>query len=147
MYLSLFSTPISSCSSIPSSNRRQNKWPFFCTTGCGSSALLKHCIVCLRGTILVEGRPKNAIFSWTVQQMEAWTLIYLQVEGFEPLILIMYLTLGTIRNCNSKVTMLLTFRVQRALGTVNNILHFYLFQFSHTYKFQAIVDICFPQLF
>lgn len=59
--------------------------------------------------------------------MEARILIYLKVEGFEPLILIMYLTLGTIRNCNSKVTMLLTFREQRALSTVNNILHFYLF--------------------
>ena len=54
-------------------------------------------------------------------------LIYLKVEGPEPLILIMYLTLGTIRNCNSKVTVLLTFREQRALATVNNILYCYLF--------------------
>lgn len=54
-------------------------------------------------------------------------LIYLKVEGLEPLILIMYLTLGTIRNCNSKVTVLLTFREQRVLATVNNILYCYLF--------------------
>lgn len=97
---------------------------------------LRHGFQCLGGTILGERRPKNAIFSWTVQQMETWILIYLKVEGLEPLILIMYLTLGTIRNCNSELTMLLTFREQKALAIVNNILYYYLFQFSHPYKFQ-----------
>lgn len=82
-------------------------------------------------------REKNAIFSWTVQQMESWMLIYLKVEGLEPLILIMYLTLGTIRNCNSKVTVLLTFREQRALATVNNILYCYLFWVSTGINFRT----------
>lgn len=69
--------------------------------------------------------------------------MYLKAEGLEPLILIMYLTLGTIRNYNSEVTMLLTFREQRALATVNNILYCYLFQISHPYKFQDQLPFAF----
>lgn len=106
----------------------------FCFVFCAN---VRHDFLCLRGTILEESRPKNAIFSWTVQQMESWILIYLKVEGLEPLILIMYLTLGTIRNCNSKVTVLLTFREQRAFATVNNILYCYLFQFSTRINFRT----------
>lgn len=111
---------------------------FFCVGLWGIFfANLRHGFLCLWGTILEESRPKTAIFSWTVQQMESWILIYLKVEGLKPLILIMYLTLGTIRNCNSKVTVLLTFREQRELATVNNILYCYLFQFSTRINFKT----------
>lgn len=67
--------------------------------------------------------------------MEGRMLIYLKAGGLESLILIMYLTLGTIGNCNSKVTMLLTFPEQRALSMVNNILYCYLLRGSHRIHF------------
>lgn len=73
--------------------------------------------------------------------MERQILIYLKAEVFEPLILIMYLTLGTIGNCNSEVTMILTFPEQRALSTVNNILYCYLLWGAHRIHFWTICHL------
>lgn len=73
--------------------------------------------------------------------MEGQKLVYLKAEVLEPLILIMYLTLGTIGNCNSKVTMLLTFPEQRALSIVNNILYCYLLLGAHRIHFWTICHL------